>query len=286
MCDKHLKQLINFHCHSDQSIDGAATPKQIIKHTKKLDCPYVSVTEHGNMNSAMDFYSIAKDEGIKPILGIELYLQPFYEDLLRHRMDIEVAAKYPNLDPDAAKSKVDMKMKGQYAHLTVHFKDEWAYQYFMAMTPKMESRAVVKFGERKPIMLLEEFFEAAGHVAVGSGCVVGSVHKWVLPWKNPITDEYSNRLDIAEEIYARLREMAGSSSFYAELGPHSVTHNWKRAKKEDNRISAEIKSITARLKDKNFTAKAPKEVVEKQELRKAELEDQLKKLKSNLKEIE
>ncbi len=58
-----------------------------------------------------------------------------------------------------------------------------------------------------------------------------------------------------------------------------------RLKKEEDRISNEIKSIGSRLKDKNFTAKAPKEVVEKQGLRKNELEIQLKKLKNNLKEI-
>ncbi|MFA6321247.1 MAG: valine--tRNA ligase [Candidatus Omnitrophota bacterium] len=58
-----------------------------------------------------------------------------------------------------------------------------------------------------------------------------------------------------------------------------------RLRKEEDRISGEIKSISARLKDKNFTAKAPKEVVEKQEIRKGELEIQLKKLKSNLGQI-
>ena len=58
-----------------------------------------------------------------------------------------------------------------------------------------------------------------------------------------------------------------------------------RLEKEETRISGEIKSLSARLEDKNFTAKAPKEVVRKQELYKHELEIRLKKLKDNLKEI-
>ncbi|MDD5136562.1 MAG: class I tRNA ligase family protein, partial [Candidatus Omnitrophica bacterium] len=58
-----------------------------------------------------------------------------------------------------------------------------------------------------------------------------------------------------------------------------------RLKKEEERIGREIKAITGRLKDKNFTTKAPKEVVEKQALRKEELSMQLKKLKSSLREI-
>jgi valyl-tRNA synthetase len=58
-----------------------------------------------------------------------------------------------------------------------------------------------------------------------------------------------------------------------------------RLKKKEERIDSEIKSISARLKDKNFTGKAPEEVVEKQKARKDELEVQLKKLKSNLSQV-
>jgi len=72
------------------------------------------------------------------------------------------------------------------------------------------------------------------------------------------------------EIYIPLK---GLIDFDKEIG---------RLKKEEDRISNEIKSITVRLKDKNFTGKAPKEVVEKQSARKADLELQVKKLKDNL----
>ena len=56
-------------------------------------------------------------------------------------------------------------------------------------------------------------------------------------------------------------------------------------KKEEERMAGEIKAITARLKDKNFTKKAPKEVVEKQKARKLELEGQIRKVKDNMKEL-
>jgi valyl-tRNA synthetase len=59
----------------------------------------------------------------------------------------------------------------------------------------------------------------------------------------------------------------------------------RRLEKEESRMAGEIKSIGARLKDKNFTSKAPAEVVEKQAGRKTELEAQVKKLRDNLKEI-
>jgi valyl-tRNA synthetase len=59
-----------------------------------------------------------------------------------------------------------------------------------------------------------------------------------------------------------------------------------RLKKEDRRIGGEIKAINARLKNKNFTGKAPKEVVEKQAERLEELELQVGRIRDNLKNIE
>jgi valyl-tRNA synthetase len=56
-------------------------------------------------------------------------------------------------------------------------------------------------------------------------------------------------------------------------------------KKEESRLTAEIKSITERLVNKNFTQKAPADVIEKQKNRKVDLEIQIKKLKDNLKNI-
>ena len=58
-----------------------------------------------------------------------------------------------------------------------------------------------------------------------------------------------------------------------------------RLAKEEERAAGEIKSLTARLKDKNFLSKAPEEVVSKQKAYKAELEARIKKLKENLKEL-
>ncbi len=58
-----------------------------------------------------------------------------------------------------------------------------------------------------------------------------------------------------------------------------------RLTKEEERIGREIKAIAGRFKDKNFTSKAPEDVVGKQKMRKEELELQLKRLKGNLRDI-
>src|SRR5271170_3679558 len=78
---RSFRQIIGPHSHSDHSLDGASTVKQIVLRNKELGASHVCLTEHGNMNSAMALYTEAKKEGLKPILGIEAYLvNPFHND--------------------------------------------------------------------------------------------------------------------------------------------------------------------------------------------------------------
>jgi valyl-tRNA synthetase len=77
--------------------------------------------------------------------------------------------------------------------------------------------------------------------------------------------------------------VVGNLEIYVPLeGLIDLEKEKERLKKEEDRINNEIKAISARLKDKNFTLKAPKEVVERQRARKTELELQINKLKDNL----
>ncbi len=214
------KQLINVHAHSDQSLDGASTVKDLVARTIELGASYMAATEHGNLNSAMDVYHTCKDKGIKPILGIELYLEPIFKDEIREQLKI----KYPD---DA--EKVEKELYKEYVHLTVHFKDEWAYHYFTRLTPKMNARAVVKGGETKPMATMEDLAGAAGHITICSSCLIGAVTRWLLPYK-PTGNLFDNRLEMAEKAYCQIREIAGQDSFFVEVFPHQLTKNWKSGK--------------------------------------------------------
>jgi len=80
--------------------------------------------------------------------------------------------------------------------------------------------------------------------------------------------------------------IVGSAEIYVPLeGLIDFAKEKARLKKEEERIALEIKAISGRLKDNNFTSKAPDDVVEKQKSRKAELELQVKKLGDNLKQL-
>lgn len=236
----NFKQLVNVHQHSDSSLDGASTIDQLVKRTVELGASAFAITEHGNINSAMDVYHKCKKAKIDPILGIELYVESPFKEVI----EAQLYKKHHNPsateeEKEKIKKKVEKAVKEAYVHLTVHFKDEWAYNYFCKLTPEMEKRALVRWGERKPICTLEEVRGASGHITVCSSCLVGIVQKWLLPNKE-LDGSFSNRPDLAEQMYCAIREIAGPDSFFVEVFPHQITHDWKKPErdKETNRIIA------------------------------------------------
>lgn len=68
---------VHLHVHSHYSLlDGFGTPKSIVQRAKELGMPAVAMTDHGVLYGAIEFYKAAKAEGIKPIIGCEVYVAP------------------------------------------------------------------------------------------------------------------------------------------------------------------------------------------------------------------
>ena len=66
---------VHLHNHSDYSLlDGAQRIKPMVQKIKSMGMGSVALTDHGNLFGAMEFYSTCKNEGIKPIIGMEAYL--------------------------------------------------------------------------------------------------------------------------------------------------------------------------------------------------------------------
>lgn len=201
-----------FHSHTDASLDGGSTVDAKIKNAAGLGRIADCVTDHGIMSALVPHWSATQklykdkkiDKPIKSIHGIEAYV----------------------VDPDRpAKVFKNGKVEPQYMHLTIHFKTARAYQYFCKLTPKMEERAVVRFGERKPLLLLEELEPIAGEITLGSGCLVGPVQKNFL----------AGRSDLAEKMYVRLRNLAGPGNFFAEVFPHIIDREWKKPERNSKK---------------------------------------------------
>lgn len=68
---------VHLHTHSEYSmLDGAARVKDLVRRAKELNMPAMSITDHGYMYGAIDFYQTATKEGVKPIVGCEVYFTP------------------------------------------------------------------------------------------------------------------------------------------------------------------------------------------------------------------
>jgi DNA polymerase-3 subunit alpha len=193
-----------FHAHSDMSLDGGVTIEQKINRAIELGRPADCLTDHGNMNGLALHHMCCSKKKILAIMGIEAYVIDPYEPtkvVMRRGKETTI----PN-----------------FAHMTIHFKTQEAYQYFCKLTPIMESRAVTIFGERKPLMIWEELEGIAGQIVIGSGCLVSFIQKHVL----------NGRIDRATHMYEKIRSLAGPENFYVEVFGHEVTHNWKSPGKD------------------------------------------------------
>jgi DNA polymerase III subunit alpha len=70
-----MSQFVHLHLHTDYSmLDGACDVDKLVKHVKQLGMPAVAMTDHGNIFGAVNFFNAAKNEGVKPIIGCELYI--------------------------------------------------------------------------------------------------------------------------------------------------------------------------------------------------------------------
>jgi len=71
------KQFVHLHLHTEYSmLDGGNRVSDLVQKVRELGMDAVAITDHGNLHGAIDFYTQAKDAGIKPILGIEAYIAP------------------------------------------------------------------------------------------------------------------------------------------------------------------------------------------------------------------
>ena len=68
---------VHLHVHSHYSLlDGFGTPKDIVKEAHAQGSPAIALTDHGTMYGVVEFYKAAKELGIKPIIGCEIYVAP------------------------------------------------------------------------------------------------------------------------------------------------------------------------------------------------------------------
>lgn len=70
-----MSKFVPLHIHTEYSLlDGAIRVKDLVNFAKDNDMPAIAITDHGVMYSAIEFYELAKENGIKPLIGCEFYV--------------------------------------------------------------------------------------------------------------------------------------------------------------------------------------------------------------------
>ncbi|PIZ65411.1 DNA polymerase III subunit alpha [Candidatus Roizmanbacteria bacterium CG10_big_fil_rev_8_21_14_0_10_39_12] len=173
---------VHLHVHSEFSLlDGMCRVKDLIAKAKKHKMPAVAITDHGALYGAFKFFIAAKDAGIKPIIGCELY-----------------KSKGSN------KEKTAKGEKNAY-HLLVLAKNFTGYQNLL----KLVTYANLEGFYYKPRVdweLLEKYHE--GLIATTS-CLGGEIPQLIL----------QDQIKQAEELLVRYHTMFGDD-FYIELQRH------------------------------------------------------------------
>ena len=85
---------VNLHVHSEYSLlDGACRIKDMVSRAKEMGQTALAVTDHGNMFAAVDFYNECKAQGIKPIIGCEVYVARRISGWIPTRIILSCCAK-------------------------------------------------------------------------------------------------------------------------------------------------------------------------------------------------
>jgi DNA polymerase-3 subunit alpha len=170
----------HLHVHTEYSLlDGASRIDQLIAATKSMGMDSVAITDHGNMFGVVEFYNEAKAQGIKPILGCEIYTAA-------RRME----------DNDADKDK-------HQGHLVLLAENETGYKNLM----KIVSAGFMKGFYYKP-RVDKEFLRAhsEGLIAL-SACLAGDVQRRLL------YDDYEG----AKTEALTYLDIFGEGNFFLEL---------------------------------------------------------------------
>ncbi len=179
------ESFVHLHVHSEYSLlDGAARLKDLVKTAAEMGMPALALTDHGVMYGVIDFYKLAKEHGIHPILGCEVYVAT------RTRFD-----RVPHVDDS------------QY-HLTLLAENETGYKNLLALV----SAAYLEGFYYKPRVDRELLARHSKGLIALSACLAGEVPAAIL----------SGEEEKAREAAEAYREIFGPDNFFLELMDHQM----------------------------------------------------------------
>ena len=178
------KPFVHLHLHTKYSLlDGACHIKPLVQRAKELGMNAVAMTDHGVMYGAIDFYKTCKAEGIKPIIGCEVYILAKEHRTIRDH----------NIP---------------YHHLVLLAKNEEGY-FNLA---KINTIAQIEGFYYKPRIDKETLRTHAGGLIALAACLKGEVNSHL----------QERHLDEAEKAAREYMDILGPDNFYLEMQDHGL----------------------------------------------------------------
>jgi DNA polymerase III subunit alpha len=181
------KNFVHLHVHSDYSLlDGACRIDRLTDRARELGMTALALTDHGNLFGAIDFYTVAREKGIKPLVGCELYLSE-----------------------GSRLEKVGRSDEGRSIfHLGLLARNIEGYQNLL----KLVSDAHLKGFYYKPRTDLETLARHAKGLIGFTGCLASLVPQHLL----------NDRWEEARKATARFVEIFGRENYLVEVQDHGI----------------------------------------------------------------
>ncbi len=176
----------HLHVHTEYSLlDGSNKIKEFVARVKELGMDSAAITDHGVMYGAIDFYKAAKEAGIKPILGCEVYVAP--------------------------NSRFDKELTGgedRYYHLVLLAENDTGYANLM----KIVSRGFTEGYYYKPRVDFEVLNQYHEGIIALSACLAGEVQRYIV---KGLPDE-------ARKAALKYEACFGKGNYFLELQDHGI----------------------------------------------------------------
>lgn len=176
----------HLHVHTEYSLlDGSNKINEYVKRVKELGMDSAAITDHGVMYGVIDFYRAARAEGIKPILGCEVYVAP--------------------------NSRFDKELTGgddRYYHLVLLAENNTGYANLM----KIVSRGFTEGYYYKPRVDMEILRKYHEGIIALSACLAGEVQRYIT----------KGLIGEAEKSALKYEECFGKGNFFLEMQDHGL----------------------------------------------------------------
>ena len=176
----------HLHVHSEFSLlDGSCKIKELVAKAKELGFDSLALTDHGVMYGIIDFYKAAKEVGIKPILGCEVYLAP------GSRLDKETG-----------------KNSERYYHLILLAENNKGYENLM----KIVSQGFIDGFYYKPRVDYETLEKYHEGIICLSACLAGEVQRYMA----------KGLYEEGREAALKYEKIFGKGNYFLELQDHGI----------------------------------------------------------------